>query len=166
MYISLRDLTNVPSFCLQREVTNWNTDFIEGRIRSLLASIGYRGKIIVTFPVSHSQVVVQSAPKVNRFFTNILSSVVETKKYDVVKAYWPYATLGADAAHASAPSGPSSRSCAVQSEEAWWKDWQATIRCGVLARRVGWLSVEDQIELAMSPALDTGEKTKDWGADQ
>jgi hypothetical protein len=106
---------------------------------------------------------VQSAPKVNRFFTNILSTVVETRKYDVVKAYWPYATLGADAAHAS---GPASRSCAVQSEEAWWKDWHAVIRYGVLARRVGWLSLEDQIELAMGPAFDMSEKVKDWGADR
>jgi hypothetical protein len=158
-----RILTTFRSFSIQREVTNWNTDYIEGRIRSLLASIGYRGQVSVTFPVTHSQVVVQSAPKVNRFFTNILSTVVETKKYDVVKAYWPYATLGADASN---PSGTASRSCAVQSEESWWKDWHAAIRCGVLARRIGWLSLEDQIELAMSPAFDVGEKIKDWGTDR
>jgi hypothetical protein len=139
---------------------NWNTDYLEGRIRTLLASIGYRGNVSITFPVSNAHVVVHSGPKINRLFSNILSTVVDTKKYEVVKAYWPYATLGP-----SSPDNSGVRSCAVQSEEAWWKDWQVVIRRGVLAKRVGWLSLEDQIELAMSPMVDV-EKVRDWGLDR
>jgi hypothetical protein len=141
---------------------NWNTDLVEGRVRSLLASIGYRGQVHIQFPVAYSQVIVHSAPKGPRIFTNLLSSVVDTKKYDAVKVYWPYATLGPDAN----TSGSSPRRCAVQSEEGWWKDWCDVIRFGVLAGRSGWLSLDDQIELAMNPVVDTSEKPGAWAMER
>jgi hypothetical protein len=127
-------------------------------VRSLLASIGYRGQVHIQFPVSYAHVIVHSAPKAPRIFTNLLSSVVDTKKYDAVKVYWPYATLMPDAN----TTGSSPRRCAVQSEEGWWKDWCGVIRYGVLAGRSGWLSLDDQIELAMNPTGNTGEKPTAW----
>jgi hypothetical protein len=139
---------------------NWNTEYIEGRLRSLLASVGYRGHVSITFPIANSEVVVHSAPTKMRLVSNLLSTVMETKQYDVVKAYWPYATLGHDASN-GAP-----RLCAVQSEEAWWKEWNAVIRKGVLARRSGWLSLDDQIELAMNPTGDVSENVREWGIER
>jgi hypothetical protein len=145
---------------------NWNTDYIEGRIRSLLASMGYRGHLSITFPVANAEVAVHSAPTKMKLISNLLSSVMETKKYEVVKAYWPYATLGSDSSHTSRSApGAAARVCAVQSEEAWWQEWSAVIRKGVLAGRSGWLSLDDQIEFAMSPVLDLGEKVR-WGVER
>jgi hypothetical protein len=139
---------------------NWNTEYIEGRIRSLLASVGYRGNVSISFPIANSEVIVHSAPTKMRLVSTLLSSVMETKKYDVVKAYWPYATIGPDASN-TAP-----RLFAVQSEEAWWKEWSTVIRRGVLTGRSGWLSLDDQIELAMNPTVETGEKPREWGVER
>lgn len=161
-YVLAIMLNSICRFILQREVTNCNVELIEGRIRSLLASISYRGQVHIQFPVANAQVVVHAAPKGPRIFTNILSSVVDTKKYDAVKVYWPYATLGPDVNTA----GPSPRRCAVQSEEAWWKDWSEVIRFGVMAGRSGWLSLDDQIELAMNLAINTGEKQGAWAVER
>jgi hypothetical protein len=99
-----------------------------------------------------------------KLISSLLSSVVETKKYDVFKAFWPYATLAPDASHASRPTAP--RLCAVQSEETWWKEWSPVIRRGVLAGRSGWLSLDDQIEFAMSPTAELGEKVQEWGVER
>jgi hypothetical protein len=159
---SCKLITRIYSFIIQREVINWNTDLIEGRIRSLLASIGYRGQVHIQFPIAYAQVAVHSAPKAPRLFTNLLSSIVDTKKYDAVKVYWPYATLAPDAN----TSASSSRRCAVQTEGGWWKDWCDVIRFGVLAGRSGWLSLDDQIELAMNPTAGMGEKPSAWATER
>ncbi|KAF2840366.1 hypothetical protein M501DRAFT_1015422 [Patellaria atrata CBS 101060] len=156
-----KDNNTIKSFALNREVINWNTDYIEGRIRSLLASVSYRGHVDITFPVTHSQVIVHSAPKMNRLFNSLLSAVVDNKKYEVIRAYWPYATLAPDAAGSTQSNAP--RKCAVQSEETWWRDWQGAIRYAVLLKRRGWVTLEDQMEFAMGPQPVLNEKIRDWG---
>jgi hypothetical protein len=76
-----------------------------------------------------------------------------TKKYAVVKAVWPYASVPPDTA---------GRAFAVQSEERWWADWKDAIRHAILSRRQGWVTVEDRLEFLMAPAKDPG-RPMEWG---
>ncbi|KAL9095087.1 MAG: hypothetical protein Q9165_002690 [Trypethelium subeluteriae] len=141
------DKAMVKTFTLTRRVVNWNTEYIEGSVRNLLAQMSYRGQVTIQFPVQHDKIIVQSPPKGNKFLHGVASLFVENKKYEGVTAVWPYATL--------APGGESGdageRMFAVQSEEAWWKDWKGAVANAVRSKRKGWVSVEDQIELAMTP---------------
>ena len=122
---------------------NWNTDYLEGQIRSLIAALKYNGQVTVGFPVARSAVVVAVAS--SGTFLSMLSLLLEKKKYEVVKSVWPYATTApSDDLHVA-------RQFAVQSEVQWWSEWKPAITHALLCRRVGWVSVEDRIEAAMGP---------------
>ena len=140
------DKAMVKTFTLTRNVVNWNTEYIEGSIRNLLAQMNYHGRVTIQFPAQFTRIVVQNPPKGNRFLHGIGSLFTENKKYEGVTAVWPYATL--------APGGENNggeRRCAVQSEEAWWKDWKGVVAAAIKSKRKGWVSVEDQIAFAMTP---------------
>ena len=140
------DKAVVKTITLNRNVVNWNCEYVEGSIRNLLAKMEYRGHVTVQFPVQFHKIVVQNPPKGNKFLHGVASLFAESKKYEGISSVWPYATL--------APSGDNDggeRMCAVQSEEAWWRDWKGVIAVAVRNKRRGWVSVEDQIELAMMP---------------
>ena len=83
----------------------------------------YPGAVAVSFPVTHSRVVVQNPDRVNKFITSVTGFFAGKRKYEVVKAVWPFATM---------PRGgeSGSRRCAVQSEEVWWREWKGSIRHG------------------------------------
>lgn len=133
-------------FTLNRQLSNWNASYIEGQIRSLIASTGYKDTVTVTFPVKYAKVVVYPPRSSENFFTNLFSPLLEKKRYEVIRAVWPYASLppGAEAAAAG-------RTCAVQTEEAWWEEWRDVLRWAVVKKRKGWVSVDDIIEYRMSP---------------
>jgi hypothetical protein len=139
-------------FTVERTVANWDTEYLEGRLRALIASTGYRNQVTITFPMTHTKVVVQSPDKVNRLFTNVQSLFTGTKRYEVVKIVWPYASV---------PPGEDDRKFAVQSEESWWNDWKDAIRHAILSGRKGWVTVEDRLEFLMAPDKDKG-KVKNW----
>jgi len=122
---------------LERTVTNWDTSYLEGRLLSLISSTGYRGLVAITFPLTHSRVVVHSPDKVNRFFSDVTKM-----KYEVVKAIWPYANVA---------RGEMGRRCAVQEEDAWFESWKDAIRHAVVMKRNGWVTVEDRLEFLMEP---------------
>ena len=121
-------------------------------MHALIASIGYPFQVLVTFPMTHFKIVVQSPDKFNKFFTNVQSFFTITKKYEVVKIVWPYASL---------PRGEDGRRLAVQSEESWWNDWKDAIKHAVKSGRKGWVTVEDQLEFLMAPEKDQG-KLGEW----
>jgi hypothetical protein len=141
------DKAMIKSLTLERRVVNHNREFVEGSIRNLLAQMGYRGHVAISFTISFQNLVVQSPPKGNKFLHGVASLFVEGKKYEGVRSVWPYATL---APGEEAP-GTGERICAVQSEETWWRDWRGVVALAVKAKRKGWVGVEDQIELAMMP---------------
>ena len=135
---------------------NWNTEYLEGQIRSVIAATKYRGHVTVTFPVTHSSVVVHSPTKSLRVCgIDVMSLFVEKKRYEVVKSIWPYATSIRD-------TGNETRKWVVQSEEVWWGEWKGAVRHAVLRRRRGWVTIEDQIEQQMERRQDE-EVLKDWG---
>lgn len=146
-------MLNKDRFTLERVVTNWDTHYLESRLHSLIASTAYRGQVEITFPMTHSKVIVHSPDKVNRLFTNMTHLFTGTKKYAVVKAVWPYASVPPDAGD---------RQFAVQSEERWWNDWKDAIRHAILSRRQGWVTIEDRLEFLMAPMKDVV-RPAEWG---
>ncbi|KAJ4243566.1 hypothetical protein NW762_014758 [Fusarium torreyae] len=149
------DPASVKLFTLDRVVANLDTTWLEGQLRSLIASLNYRGVVDVSFVVTHSRVVVQNPDKVNQFFTSVTSLFSGKHKYEVVKAVWPFATT---------KNGESGRRCVVQSEETWWREWRTPIKYAISQKRHGWVTVEDKLEAVMEgKGHEMG--TIDWGPD-
>lgn len=83
---------------------------------------------------------------IDGFFTTIFSPLMDKKRYEVLSAVWPYASLapGVEASVAG-------RVCAVKTEEAWWEEWKDVIRVAVVEKRKGWVSVDDLLMAKMVP---------------
>ncbi|OAQ71165.1 hypothetical protein VFPPC_13479 [Pochonia chlamydosporia 170] len=152
----VQDTATVKTFALDRVVANLDVGWLEGHLRSLIASLKYRGAVDVTFLVTHSRVLVQNPDRVNQFFTNVTSLFSGKNKYEVVKAVWPFATT---------KNGEPGRRCIVQSEEVWWKEWKDPIRYAISQKRQGWVTVEDKLEAVMEGKGNQTEAV-DWGPDQ
>ncbi|KAH7413971.1 hypothetical protein DE146DRAFT_14042 [Phaeosphaeria sp. MPI-PUGE-AT-0046c] len=153
------------AFILERQVINWNTPFLEGRVRSLVASLKYRGNITVSFPVSHTAVVVTPDSQGAGFVTKLFSKVSDKKKYSVVRAVWPYASMASSSLAAAVESqGGPRRVCAVQSEEGWWESWSSVVAAAIAEKRQGWVTVDDLLDEAMFGSKSEGKAAKDWGA--
>lgn len=142
-------------FTLERQMTNWNTSYIEGQIRSLIAATGYAHHVTVTFPVRYSKITIQ--PRGESFLTTLFSPILEKRRYEVARAVWPYATLPP-----SLESEDAGRSCAVQTEEVWWRDWKDVLRLAIITRRSGWVTLDDVLEYRMCPIEPQGPKNP-WG---
>lgn len=152
----VQDDAQVKEFVLERVVVNFDRDWLEGQIRSLVAgTLGYKGVLSVTFPVTHAKVVVQNPDKMNKFFTGLTTLFVGKKSYEVVKAVWPFASCRRDEEGAG-------RVCVVQNEEQWWKEWAQPIRFAIASRRHGWVTNEDKLEAIME-GKGKGLTKVDWG---
>jgi len=123
-------------------VTNWDTSYLEGRLLSLVSSTGYPGRVTITFPLTHSKVMIRNPDKVNKFFSSVTKVFTGTKKYEVVQSVWPYADMA---------RGTPGRQVVVQDEEQWFLDWKDSIRHAVLGKRSGWVTIEDKLEFLMEP---------------
>lgn len=157
---------------MQREVTNWDTEFLESQIVDMIRKTKFVGQIAVTFPVTHSRVEVKSASPASASKSSqsalksymtlsslSLSSPLPVKDYSFVKVDWPYATT---------PPGHNqdaklTRQYAVESERAWWEKWCAAIRNCVLAKRSGWVTMEDRIEVVMGLDRAVVGPNEAWG---
>lgn len=149
----VEDQGGVKLFVLERVVANMDVQWLDGQIRSMVATTGYNGVVMVTFPVTHAKVVVQNPDKVNKFFTSVTTLFSGKRTYEVVKAVWPFATHKA---------GEPGRRCVVQSEETWWKEWKDPIRYAIVTKRHGWVTNEDKLEAIME-GVGKGVGTVDWG---
>ncbi|PHH68353.1 hypothetical protein CDD83_6144 [Cordyceps sp. RAO-2017] len=148
-----QDTAPVKSFALDRIVANLDTSWIEGQLRSLIASAKYRGSVEVTFLVAHSRVLVHSPDRFNQFLTSVTSLFSSRNKYEVVKAVWPFATT---------KNGEQGRKCVVNSENVWWLEWRDTIRYVISQRRQGWVTCEDKLESVMEGKCNQAEDIN-WG---
>ncbi|KAI0144303.1 hypothetical protein GGR57DRAFT_482746 [Xylariaceae sp. FL1272] len=147
-----KDQSSVKTFTLERVVANLDTNWLEGQIRSLIASLSYKGSVTVSFPVTHARVTVQNPDKVNKFFTSVTTLFTGKAKYEVVKAVWPFA---------NAKNGESGRKCIVQSENTWWQEWRDPIKYAIAQKRQGWVTNEDKLESLMERKGDGA--MIDWG---
>jgi len=150
----LQGTSNKSRFVLERTVTNWDTTYLDGRLLSLISSTSYRGRVTITFPLTHSHVKIHSPDKLNRFFSNIQKAFTGTKKYEVIQSIWPYADV---------ERGGQGRRCAVQEEEVWFADWKDAIRHAIVAKTKGWVTVEDRLAFLMEPRPAEVGKPEDWG---
>ncbi|KAI1827985.1 hypothetical protein F4861DRAFT_236580 [Xylaria intraflava] len=149
----VKDQSPVKTFTLERVVANFDQNWLEGQIRSLVASINYQGMVTVQFPLTHAKVTVQNPDKVNKFFTSVTTLFSGKAKYEVVKSVWPFA---------NAKNGENNRRPAVQSEETWWEEWKDPIKYAILQRRQGWVTNEDKLECIMEGKAK-GAQVVDWG---
>lgn len=149
----VEDSSSVKTFMLERVVANLDVAWIEGQIRSLVASTKYKGTVDVSFVVTHSRVQVQNPDKVNGFFTSVASLFSGRNRYEVVKVVWPFATT---------KNGEPNRTCLVQSEEIWWREWRDPIRYAISQKRHGWVTIEDKLEAVMEGRGDAADLI-DWG---
>lgn len=166
----VEDPAPVKAFVLERSVCNLDTRWLEAQIQRLVAGTGYSGTVAVTFPVTHARVVVQRSPDraSSKLFSGITTLFGGRRTYEVVKAVWPFASCprreedgdssGDDAV--AAERGP--RTCVVQSEEQWWREWAQPIRHAVVTKRHGWVSSEDKLEAVME-GKGKGVGRVDWG---
>lgn len=151
----VEDKASIKTFVMERVVANLDVAWLEGQLRSLIATTKYKGSVDVTFLVTHSKVQVQNPDKVNQFFTSVTSLFSGKNRYEVVKVVWPFA---------STKSGEPNRKCVVQSEEVWWREWRDPIRYAIAQKRQGWVTVEDKLEAVMEGKGDTKDLI-DWGPD-
>lgn len=151
----VEDPAPVKAFVLERAVPNLDAYWLEGQLRALVAGTGYTGAVAVAFPVSHTRVVVQSPDRVNRFFTGLTTLLGGRRTYEVVRAVWPFASCPRGEAGAD-------RTCVVQSEEQWWREWAQPIRHAILTKRHGWVTNEDKLESLMEGKGKSVGKV-DWG---
>ncbi|KAJ6444206.1 cation diffusion facilitator 1 [Purpureocillium lavendulum] len=149
----VQDPAAVKYFTLDRVVANLDVAWLEGQLRSLVATLKYRGTVDVTFLVTHSRVLIQNPDKVNQFFTTVASLFSGKNRYEVVRAVWPFATT---------KNGEPGRKCIVQSEDVWWREWRDPIRYAISQKRQGWVTVEDKLEAVMEGKGNQAEQI-DWG---
>nr|XP_036575791.1 uncharacterized protein CTRU02_14308 [Colletotrichum truncatum]KAF6782415.1 hypothetical protein CTRU02_14308 [Colletotrichum truncatum] len=153
----VKDPSKIKSFSLDRVVANMDTVWVEGQLRALLASTQYKGVLHTSFPVTHTKVVVQNQPKTNKLMTSMKKLFLGKKKYEVVQSVWPFA---------SAKNGDDGRRCAVQSEEAWWREWRDPIKHAISQKgqKGAYVTNEDKLE-ALMEGKGWGVSSIDWGRD-
>ncbi|KAL1960725.1 hypothetical protein VTO42DRAFT_6555 [Malbranchea cinnamomea] len=151
------------TFVLTREVANWNTTLLDGRLRTLIASLRYQGRVKISFSSTYAHVVVLCPQNANSpLYSRVLSLVQEPKKYDVVRSVWPYANMPEE----DDVDGSRTRECAVQNEREWWEDWKVCIGRAVVSRHKGWLTLDDLIDTAMGvDGMREIKVDRDWGKD-
>jgi hypothetical protein len=144
-------------FALTRQISNWNSQYVEGQVRSLIAATGYTKPVTISFPVKYAKIIVHPPHRDENFLTTLFSPILEKKRYDVVQVIWPYATF---------PPSPEAaivgRSCAVQTEDAWWEDWRDVLKFAIVGKRKGWVSLDDMMEYRMCPVPPEMPKSS-WG---
>ncbi|GKT50238.1 uncharacterized protein ColSpa_10419 [Colletotrichum spaethianum] len=151
----IEDPAPVKGFALERVVANMDTLYIEGQIRSLIASTQYKGQINISFPVTHAKVKVKSAEKPSKLYLGMKNLFSSKHKYEVVQSVWPFA---------SARNGEDGRRCMVQSEEVWWREWRDSIKYAMTLKRQNgaYVTNEDKLE-ALMEGKGKGVTSIDWG---
>ena len=80
--------------------------------------------------------------------TGLRNMFVSPKTFEVLTAYWPYAS--APRSPTDAELNEKQRECVLQSEDEWWEEWRDAIQVAVQSRRHGWVCEQDKVEAAMT----------------
>ncbi|KAF7893812.1 hypothetical protein EAF00_007326 [Botryotinia globosa] len=130
----------VKEFILTRLIPNLSTSHLQGLILALIAQTKCPGHTTISFPITHSKVVVKPPDRVNSFFSSVAKVFMGTKRYEVVGSVWPYADVG---------RGIEGRTCVVMGEEEWFDEWRNVIGRAVVKGKKGWMTAEDRLEWLM-----------------
>lgn len=169
---------------------NWDTEFLERKIRTTVLSTKYKGKLEITFPITNSRVVIcEQSPNISspgklsdtsgkqkklgrsRPLPEVADQMTAASfddaiAYRPIQIIWPYATSSSAAALPSQSNSLFSTTIepqfAVQSERDWWKVWKEPVRNGVLAKKHGWVTVEDWKDVILGQ-VKWPEPKKSWG---
>ena len=108
------------SLALTRYITHWDLTYLEGTIRTMVASTKYQGALSISFTKTYTRLIVRAndskwLDKLNPLKKDSTAAAQEgedlsAKKPEVVKAVWPYVNV--------AP-GKVRRECKVQTEREW-----------------------------------------------
>lgn len=131
---------SIKSFTLKREVRWHMTETLERLIRAAVSETNYRGHVSVTFPTTHTSLIVYSPGKINQwrmttwirwvFYLSCLWIIawpvlfLVTSRYEVVKSVWYYWSDGLT------PDRERSR----MEEIDWYQKWHVAIKRAALSR--------------------------------
>ena len=137
------------SFRFTRVVTNLDETFLRDRITALIRNTNYRGSLSISFSTENLGFELHSDHLVHRwrynivvmviFFVTLLAVLVIpilwlcTKRYDVVRAEWPFARVQEDGR----------KVYATLSEQQWMDRWHKVIEKSVVEKKQGMLTEED-----------------------
>ncbi|KHJ31465.1 hypothetical protein EV44_g5443 [Erysiphe necator] len=137
-YVS--DTAMIKSFALSRKIQNHDTKKLYRLIRSTIIETNYRGQVFITFPSTHSKLIVYSPGKINEWRTKtwirwifyitflwVLAwpmLIFLTSRYETVNCVFFYAN--------TSDSSDPNRTCKVQSEDEWFESWKQAIKRAVL----------------------------------
>ncbi|OAL00561.1 hypothetical protein IQ06DRAFT_293871 [Phaeosphaeriaceae sp. SRC1lsM3a] len=144
-------------FRLERTVPGLDYQYLRNRIEGLIASANYRGNVAISFPVEDRHVDFYTSNKINEwrlktwirwvFYLTFLWIFTwpylffMTRRYTVVKAQWPFSSIGAD----------NGKIYTTISEEQWFERWHVAVRRLVLDRYQGEASEEMMRGVAARP---------------
>lgn len=170
----LKDKSDRKSFVLSRTIDNLPTDVIEGLVRNLIASLNYRGKVNVTFPMQSGQFIVQKKPAagtgaaVGGWFMNVLGLSPDVK-YESLERVWCIGTPKlpsnetGDHEESEDETESSKQSDTSTLIKDWWNAWAPPIRDAIITRRQGKVGIEDWMEAQMGWRPQAA--NRDWGID-
>ena len=162
-----------------------------------MLSTKYSGSLEITFPITNSRIVIAKQSTNISSFTRPCSDVSGKQKwlgrsrpppdvadqptaasfndeiaYRPIQAIWPYASSSSAAASTSKANSVCPTTVepqyAVQSEQDWWRVWKEPIRNGVLAKKKGWVTIEDWKDVILgqvewpAPKKNWGTSVDDW----
>ncbi|EXJ92820.1 hypothetical protein A1O3_01374 [Capronia epimyces CBS 606.96] len=146
------DKAENKSFTIHRVAKNLPTSMLEGMVRTLIAATRYRGTVAVEFPVQYADVTVRRQS--GNWFVNMLR-LYRFTRYEVVESRWDLAGLSSQTAGAGGSAFAPGAATTEQTRRAgliaqeWWREWEPAISNAVLARKQGWITIEDWIEARM-----------------
>lgn len=159
------------TFTISRVPLNLPVSVLEGHVRTLIAATRYRGKVTVEFPVLYRDVVVSRTS--GNWFVKLVG-LYNVRRFEVVQCVWTVGGATDDEGDDGEPTGEGHDSVDADREadrnaraglvaQEWWNEWKPSILNAVLAKKKGWITVEDWLEAKMG--VKEAERRKDWGFD-
>jgi hypothetical protein len=104
--------------------------------------------------------------EVAKMTTKLPSSHITNHLYKPIQVIWPYVADSPSSSIQQSSSMPSNAAAgpqaAIPSQEDWWHLWEEPIRNGVLAKKQGWVTIEDWQDVALD-GIRMPEPKKSWG---
>ena len=148
--------TDMSSLILDRRITQWDTPFLAGCIRSLLEDLQYKGNVSITFPSTHSRVVIENSDHSPPRSSPQILEKASLRIYDLQAVWCP---LGVSSNESD------SAEQATAFVEKWWETWKMTVRQAILSRHQGLVGNEHWMDMAMGSVTVKADPGGPWGKD-
>ncbi|KAK3080732.1 hypothetical protein LTS18_013684 [Coniosporium uncinatum] len=81
----LKDTRSPKQICVKRRVTGWSTEYLYGCIHALLQEVDYKGTVTITFPMTHTKVILE--PEQKGFASKVKAFFAGATEYEI-EAWW------------------------------------------------------------------------------